>query len=212
MPKEVDHAQRRKELLEAVWRVVVRNGLEGATVRGMAEETGWSSGVLAHYFKDKDDILESALRLAYERIDARRAERLEGLRGFGALRALVLDNLPLDPEQVLETKFVINYWSRAIRDPGRIPQPARRRPTLLHLLTETTAEAQADGEMTTDRSAEDIAELLHSLIDGLSLHALLDPERLTPERQVALVDAELDRLAGRTPKQRPRRLPAGSRR
>lgn len=205
MPKEVDHAQRRKELLEAVWRVVVRDGLEGATVRGMAEETGWSSGVLAHYFKDKDDILESALRLAYERIDARRAVRLEGLRGFAALRALVVDNLPLDPEQVLETKFVINYWSRAIRNPDRISRTARRRPTLIHLLTETITEAQDDGEITSDRAAEDIAELLHSLIDGFSLHALLEPERLTPERQVALIDAELDRLAGGAPKTRSRR-------
>lgn len=208
MPKEVDHALRRKQLLEAVWRVVVRDGLEGATVRGMAEETGWSAGVLAHYFKDKDDILESALRLAYERIDARRAVQLEGLRGFAALRALVVDNLPLDPERELETKFVINYWSRAIRDPVGVPRPARRRPALIDLLTETITEAQEDGEITTDRRAEDIAELLHSLIDGFSLHALLDPQRLTPDRQVALIDAELDRLAGRAPKPRSRRSAA----
>lgn len=197
MPKEVDHALRRKQLLEAVWRVVARDGLERATVRVMAEETGWSAGVLAHYFKDKDDILESALRLAYERIDARRAVQLEGLRGFAALRALLIDNLPIDPERELETKFIINYWSRTIRDPPGVPRPSRRRPALIDLLTETILEAQEDGEIPSDRQAEDIAEVLHGLIDGFSLHALLDRQRLTPERQVSLIDAELERLAGR---------------
>lgn len=208
MPKEVDHDARRKEMLEAVWRVVVRNGLEGATVRGMAEETGWSSGVLAHYFKDKDDILESALRLAYERIDARRAVQMEGLRGLAAVRALVVDNLPIDPEHELESKFVINYWSRAIRDPAGLPRPPRGRPSLIDLLTGTVAEAQQDGEIPKGRAAKDIAEVLNGLIDGFTLHALLEPERLTPARQIALIDDEIDRIAGRPPKSRSRRTKA----
>lgn len=115
MPKDVDHDERREELAESVWRVVARGGLEGATIRGIARETGWSAGALAHYFADKDDILESALRIAYERITARWDSRLDGLSGIAALRELVLDSLPLDDERELETKFLMNYWSRAIR-------------------------------------------------------------------------------------------------
>ncbi|HEY7075876.1 MAG TPA: TetR family transcriptional regulator, partial [Solirubrobacteraceae bacterium] len=95
MPKDVDHDERREELLEAVWRVIARDGLERATIRSLAAETGWSSGVLAHYFADKDDILGSALRLAYDRIRARWAAKLDGLSGAEALYELVLDNLPL---------------------------------------------------------------------------------------------------------------------
>ena len=47
MPKEVDHNERREELLEAVWRVIARDGMEGTTIRGIAKESGWSTGVLA---------------------------------------------------------------------------------------------------------------------------------------------------------------------
>ena len=115
MPKDVDHDERREELLEAVWRVVARDGIERATIRVIAKETAWSSGVLAHYFADKDDIIESALRLMYERIAARWDEKLAGLSGLRALHELVLDNLPLDDERELETKFLMNYWSREIR-------------------------------------------------------------------------------------------------
>ena len=42
MPKDVDHDARREELLEAVWRVIARDGMERATIRAIAKETGWS--------------------------------------------------------------------------------------------------------------------------------------------------------------------------
>src|SRR4051794_28190875 len=126
MPKDVDHDERREQLAESVWRVVARDGLEGATIRGIATETGWSAGSLAHYFTDKDDILDSALRIAYERIAARWDARLEGLTGIAALRELVLDNLPLDDQRELETEFLMNYWSRAIRGGEGTPRPPHR--------------------------------------------------------------------------------------
>jgi AcrR family transcriptional regulator len=193
MPKTVDHELRREELLEAVWRVVARDGLEGATIRGMAHETGWSVGVLSHYFKDKDDILRSALELALQRIEARWEAQLVELGPLESLRALVLDNLPLDAGRELETKFLMNYWSRAIRE--QVPRPRRRGPDLIDRLTALLAEGQRSGEITTEVVPEDEAELLLGLIDGFSLHALLDPRRLSPERQVALVEGALDRLS-----------------
>jgi AcrR family transcriptional regulator len=197
MPKNVDHDERREELLDAVWRVIVRDGLEKATIRSIAKETGWSSGVLAHYFVDKDDILVSALRLAHERIAARWEEKLAGLSGLAALRELVLDNLPLDDERERETRFLMNYWSRSMRTAGgeaREPVSWRRGPLLVDRLTGLVQEAKDRGEVGDGESAGDLGERLLALIDGLSLHALLDPERVTRERQVALVQQELDRL------------------
>jgi AcrR family transcriptional regulator len=194
MPKEVNHDQRREELLEAVWRVIARAGMEGATMRAIAKETGWSTGVLAHYFGDKDDIIGSALRLAYERIAARWDAKLEGLSGIAALHELVLDNLPLDEERELETKLLLNYWSRVIRGHDGTPTPRRRGPLLIDLLAQLVAEGQEAGEIRSDEAPDDIAERLLGLIDGFSLHALLNRERLSPKRQIALIQREFDRL------------------
>jgi AcrR family transcriptional regulator len=194
MPKEVDHEARREELLEAVWRVIARDGIEGATIRTIAKETGWSTGVLAHYFGDKDDIIVSALRLAYERIAARWDAKLEGLTGINALYELVIDNLPLDDERELETKLLMNYWSRVIRGQDGSPPPRHRGPLLIDLLAQLVADAQEAGEIRTDESPEDIAERLLGLIDGFSLHALLNPERLSEARQISLIQQEFDRL------------------
>jgi AcrR family transcriptional regulator len=195
MPKDVDHDARREELLEAVWRVIARDGMERATIRVIAKETGWSSGVLAHYFTDKDEILVSAIRLMYERIAARWDRKLEGLSGLAALHELVLDNLPLDDERELETRFLMNYWSRAIRDGDGVPRPERRGPQLIDLLSDLVREGQEAGEIVAEESPEDVAERLLGLIDGFSLHTLLDPQRLTRERQIALVAQEFDRLS-----------------
>jgi AcrR family transcriptional regulator len=198
MPKNVDHDERREELLTAVWNVIVRDGLDRTTIRTIAKETGWSSGVLAHYFVDKDDILVSALRLAHERIEARWEEKLHGLTGLAALRELVMDNLPLDDERERETRFLMNYWSRSMRTTGTDARDGdetwRRGPRLVDRLAGLAADAQGAGELDPTLDPDDVAERLLALIDGLSLHALLDPQRVTRERQVALAQQELDRL------------------
>lgn len=198
MPKEVDHAERREELLEAVWRVIVRDGIEGTTIRGIAKETGWSTGVLSHYFADKDEIIASALRLAYERIATRWDAKLEGLSGTDALYELVVDNLPLDDERKLETQLLMNYWSMMTRGHELTARPRRRGPLLIDLLTRLVREGQKAGEIRRDEKPEDVAERLLALIDGLSLHALLDPGRLSGKRQVALIRQEFDRLTADT--------------
>ncbi|HEX7824382.1 MAG TPA: TetR family transcriptional regulator, partial [Mycobacterium sp.] len=102
MPKIVDHDERRIEVLDATWRVIGRFGLEATTVRRIAEEAGYSQGVLAHYFHDKSDILISAHKLAYSRTRARIAVVTAGRVGLDALRLAMLEALPLDDERYLE--------------------------------------------------------------------------------------------------------------
>ena len=44
MPKVVDHAVRRAELVDAAWRVIAEEGLEAATMRRIAEAAGCTTG------------------------------------------------------------------------------------------------------------------------------------------------------------------------
>lgn len=194
MPKKVDPDERRAQLIEAVWQVIARDGMENVTVRTIAAETGFSAGTLAHYFQDKDDILVSALRLSHEQIAARWEAKLEGLNGLEALKELVLDNLPLDDERELETRLAMNYWSRAVTHEHVVSSQWRAGPSLFRRLADLASEAQELGEIDSTEPAEDIAERLHALIDGLSLHSLLYDDRLTRERQEHLMEAEFRRL------------------
>jgi AcrR family transcriptional regulator len=198
MPKIVDHDQRRRELAEAAWSVIVESGIDGATTREIARRSGYSAGVLSHYFERKDDILLEALRISQTTITGRLTLTLEPLQGLAALRAFCCDEVPLYPQQVRETHLEMSFWSRALvnadlREVQR-GESAHWREVLLGLIVA----AQETGEL---READPhlIAEILGGLIDGLSVHVLLYPERYPEHRLTELVDAALALWAASPP-------------
>ncbi|MDQ1250665.1 MAG: hypothetical protein QG597_5044, partial [Actinomycetota bacterium] len=50
MPKIVDHEARRREIVEAMWRIVQREGFAAVSVRSVAAEAGLSKASISHYF------------------------------------------------------------------------------------------------------------------------------------------------------------------
>src|SRR6516225_5909049 len=70
MPKIVDHAQRRDEIALVACRVVAAHGFDGASMVRIARESGYTTGMLAHYFDSKQDIITAALPIdAHRRIE-----------------------------------------------------------------------------------------------------------------------------------------------
>lgn len=178
MPKIVDHEQRRREVLSAARRVIVRDGIDAATTRAIAKEAGYSNGVLAHYFTDKDEILLSALRQSHQRIRERLARKVEGVSGLAALRELLLDNLPLDAERTQETRLEVSFWSRSLASELLADVQRAEAAELRTAVRALLAQARLAGELTTEANLDDVTEQLLALVDGLSLHLLLYPERL----------------------------------
>ncbi|WP_062348637.1 TetR/AcrR family transcriptional regulator [Herbidospora yilanensis] len=195
MPKIVNHDERREEVVAAARRIILRAGIEAATTRAIAKEAGYSNGVLTHYFADKDEILLSALRTSHRRITERLAEKLTGLTGLAALRELLLDNLPMDEERERETGLEIGFWARSLTSPALL-RTQREEAADLHLLVRSLLQSAAEaGEIAGEIAGEgldDTAERLLALVDGLSLHRLLYPDRASRIEEIML--AELDRL------------------
>jgi TetR/AcrR family transcriptional repressor of bet genes len=55
---------RRIELIEAAYRIFIRDGLKGLTTTRICQEAGMSQGILTYYFKDKDEVLFEMVRHA----------------------------------------------------------------------------------------------------------------------------------------------------
>lgn len=194
MPKIVDHDERRAEVLSAARRVIVRDGIDAATTRAIAKEAGYSNGVLAHYFADKDEILLSALRQSHQRIRDRLTRKVEGVTGLAALRELLLDNLPLDGERTQESRLEVSFWSRSLASERLAEVQRAEAAELRAAVRELLGQARAAGELRTDDNLDDLAEHLLALVDGLSLHLLLYPGRLTRVDLERLMLQALDRL------------------
>lgn len=191
MPKIVDHAKRREELAEAMWRVVVRRGLDGATTREVAEEAGYSTGVLQHYFANKNELLVAALRLCHDRVSQRLPEVLRDLTPLAALRAYAYETLPLDHRTREETHLDMSYWSHAlvVDELAHVQRLTFRR--WRDGLELYIRGAQDAGELSPG-SAADRADLLLCLSLGLSVEGMLDPNFFTRARLIALFDEMIE--------------------
>jgi AcrR family transcriptional regulator len=194
MPKKVDHEARREELVLAAWRVIAARGIDEVTIREIARESGYSSGVLAHYFKNKDDLLAHALRLSHTRIRKRYDAEVETPVAADALKAVLLDNLPLEEQRDLETRIEMSFWARSLRNEALNEIQQEEAETLRKLLRSLIENAQADDAIGSDHDRELVLNLLGALIDGISLHALLYPERMTAKRQAKLMEFALELL------------------
>ncbi|MBN9623185.1 MAG: TetR family transcriptional regulator C-terminal domain-containing protein [Actinobacteria bacterium] len=194
MPKKVDHDARREELVLAAWRVIAARGIDEVTIREIARESGYSSGVLAHYFENKDDLLAHALRLSHTRIRKRYDAEVATPVAEDALKGILLDNLPLDEQRDLETRIEMSFWARALRNEALHEIQRQESETLRGLLRELVQKAKDEGSIAADHDMEDVIELLGAVIDGVSLHALLYPDRLPAEKQARVMEFALQLL------------------
>ena len=115
MPKIVDHAQRRDEIALVACRVVAEHGFDQASMVRIAREAGYTTGMLAHYFDSKQDIIIAALRLILRRIE----ERLLPPATAGAapdLLTLLTEALPVDAHRRIECAFWITFWGQVSAD------------------------------------------------------------------------------------------------
>ncbi len=44
MPKVIDHDQRRRDIIDVTWKLIVKGGIEAATMREIAAEAGFANG------------------------------------------------------------------------------------------------------------------------------------------------------------------------
>jgi AcrR family transcriptional regulator len=194
VPKIVDAERRRDEVLEATWRVMARVGIESVSVREIAAEAGYSTGVIAHYFKNKDDVIDSALLRVWRREADRIADGTAGLRGMEALRATVAEVLPSGEERKLEMAVWLCFWGRAIGDDRLIAEQCRYYGTWRALLRRHLMEAQKLGEVRAELDPAAEAVRLAAIIDGVGIQAVFESERFADRKLPQIVEAHLRSL------------------
>ena len=194
MPKIVDHDERRRSVIEATWRVIAREGIANATTRGIAREAGCSSGVLAHYFADKAELMASAMLAAHAEVHARLEPELTGL---ASVRQYMLECLPLDERRRFLAVVEVSFWGQAVGNSRLVELYADEVEGLRRTLRVRLAQAREEGELRPEVDVDAVVRELHVLNDGLSLQAALSPDGASAEQQTAMVDAILDRI--RTP-------------
>ena len=116
MPKIVDHEKRRDEIALVACRVVAEHGFDQATIVRIAREAGYTTGMVAHYYDTKQEIVIAALRLILRRIE----ERLTRPVGEGEpapdLLTVLTEALPVDEQRFIECAFWTAFWGQVSAD------------------------------------------------------------------------------------------------
>ena len=114
MPKVVDHSKRRDEIAQVACQVVARYGFEQATVARIARAAGYTTGMVAHYYESKQDIILAALRLMLLRIEQRLTRERKSEEAN--LLDVLSEALAVDAQRFTECAFWMAFWGQVSAD------------------------------------------------------------------------------------------------
>jgi TetR/AcrR family transcriptional repressor of bet genes len=110
---------RREQICRAAAAVIAREGFAGTTMRLVAEEAAVSTGMLNHYFVNREDLLTKSLVFVSERAMTRLDAAIEELAPGRSRLAALLDSLLSDEDEVSELwRIWINSYGEAVRLPA----------------------------------------------------------------------------------------------
>jgi len=195
MPKIVHHAQRRDEIALVACRVVAAHGFERASMARIAREAGYTTGMLAHYFDSKHEIIVAALRLILRRIDER-LTRAAGSNTRPDLLALLTEALPVDDQRHTECAFWTSFWGQITADHRmkRINGWVHRE--YMRLFERCLAQSWAQWAEWPQATRQQVLRSLVTFINGLTASAVANPGDWPPQKQISQVRLQLRLLHG----------------
>ncbi len=168
MPKIGMETVRRRQLIEATIDTIHEVGFAAASLQAIARRAGVSPGLVAHYFADKNGLLEATLRSLFEDLNRDMIARLQAAATPRARLEAVIDaNLAPGQFDARLAKVWLAFWAQSLHVPplARIQRVYQRRmfDNLSH----------AFQQLVPQRRARELAEGLAGVIDGLWLRATL---------------------------------------
>ncbi|MEV1174051.1 TetR family transcriptional regulator C-terminal domain-containing protein [Nonomuraea sp. NPDC049784] len=199
MPKVVDPDVRRDEVVDAVFRVVRRAGLEQASLRNVAEEAGLAIGSVRHYFAGHTELMVFAMQASIERVSARLeahigpllAEQDQDARAEG-VELMLSELLPLDERRRDEATVWLAFAMAARTRPELRPHAEAAYDGMRRLVSRILDRVARHRPLRGDAGVE--TARLCALIDGLTVEGVLHPDRMTPALMTQALRRHLETL------------------
>ncbi|CAN7279950.1 TetR family transcriptional regulator C-terminal domain-containing protein [Pseudarthrobacter oxydans] len=198
MPKIVDAEARRQDVVEAVLRIIAGDGLERASLRETADEAGLAVGSVRHYFAGSEELLAFAFASVVDRIVRRLEASLPGVHAAdpgtpehrAAILTLLCGLLPLDGPRALEVCAWMAFRNAARVRPFLAAEADRSHREVAAIVGSVIRALRPEDQPTESLVVE--AERLLATLDGLCMHALLQPGWMTREMCVDVLEQHLD--------------------
>jgi AcrR family transcriptional regulator len=130
VPKRVDHAERRRQIADALVRTAATRGLHATGMREVAAEAGVSLRLVQYYFGTKEELLPAAMQQLAAQFSDRAMTRIRQSRqGDGPasprdiIAAILTEVLPADDERRTFTLVYTAYFALSLTDPALAISP-----------------------------------------------------------------------------------------
>lgn len=185
---------RHGEIANAAARVIARDGLSGASLRSIAREIGYTTGVVMHYFKDKEELLVAAADAVYGPYEALLAEAMQMDDTFEGLRRICIIPLPTTRAKQIVPRLYAQVLANIDAEPAFADACRRRYAAIRQGLQDLLVRGQQNGALRADFEPAAQCDITCAILDGIALHAVSEPSRFPAARIVKLVTQELEKL------------------
>ncbi|CAL9406276.1 HTH-type transcriptional regulator BetI [Streptomyces sp. enrichment culture] len=197
MPKIVDHEERRRHLVEAVWSLTVRGGLEQVTLRKVADEAGVSMGHVQHYYPSMQALVRDALDRAVRAVNTNIENAVKAADTTSpetVLRTCLHALISPDEESMRLMRFSLAAAGRAVSDPTMAGVLAPGDDELLSFTAGliTAARQERGGELHGEEHTD--ADICWSLATSLGVDIALGHR--SPQAAGRTLDHHIDRILG----------------
>lgn len=183
----VDHEERRREIAEVAMDLIAREGLEATTLNRIAKEMGASIRVITHYFADKDTLLFWVYRLMAQQGQEALSEVLA--RNPADLARMLTTMCGGDEASLKRWRVYVAFWDKATRSPQFAAEQQLWIERTLELVGEVVGAML--GPLADVRP---LARELLSLVHGMSVQRILDPDSWTAQTIAAVIERRVREL------------------
>ena len=192
MPRQVDHALRRREVAAIACELIASDGVEAATVRSVAEKARCSTTIVSHYFSNKHELLLFCYRAAAENSHARvcAVVKKDAADLQGCLGALLL----LDKARKRDWAVCFALWAMAVGNTAFSREHRAWFSAAVELITAVARETWGIETPECDDWYRTEARRLFALVSGIAAQAVFDPSGFAPAKMREVVATEIARI------------------
>jgi AcrR family transcriptional regulator len=188
MPRQVDHAARRQQIIAATIKLLARTGPRGLTLRAVGAQMGGSLTLVTHYYPTRQALLLATAEFLVSTKDEFSSPPLRGNTPRQQLRQFLCSTLPTDERRLAQEAARSALYAD---EHGRAAASELFHEWERHLRHRLRYHVTA---AMTRREVEPIADLLRTLTIGITTCTVQHPDRWPAERQLSVLDQGLAHL------------------
>ena len=185
----VDREEHRARIARVAAEVIACEGVEAATVRRVSAAAGYSTSIVTYYFSGKHELLLAA----YRSLDAELVGKIDAVltRDPADLVGCLLCMTAADEVSIKRWRTYVALWGQAARDESWARQSRLDVESAISLIRDVIC--TRNGEMA---SSDALSRNLNAFVQGISVQALNDPARWSPQEIRETLEELVQKLVG----------------